>query len=518
VLKLGNLGGRLLLAFLLVSLVPLVATVASGYWRTQAVVEGLLSENIGKTAQVYAANVDDFLAEQRTLLGTLGASLPAEDSQLAAAVSRAPAVEELIVIDQASGRLAGSQPKSAPWVMDACAAQIARDDLAMTHVHGGSAHEVVVSVPWKGLASLCGRVSFTLHQDMLSERARSAFKGTAYIVDQSGQVVCHAFHEHEPHIAPGHDFIGPGRDIAKTGEAWFGQVTVNGERRLAAYAPSATLPWGVWTEVPVSVVAEPTQPLLIRGLVFGGVLAITLVVAVLLIVRSFTEPIRKLEEAALRDAVAKLDQKVAQRTEELQQARDFSDTLLDTLDDRIVVIDAYEQVIRANDAARRAYGPDMAGFARAEGSATRAVLTSGQPASKERVRDVDGRIEILAVDAFPLTESGGVIAIERDVTEIKEFQAHLVHQEKMAALGTLSAGLAHEIGNPLASMSSELEMLETGWDADEAKASMPVLRQQIQRISRLLRELVDFGRQSRNKQEPIQLLRRQRMSSRYWLL
>jgi signal transduction histidine kinase len=43
-------------------------------------------------------------------------------------------------------------------------------------------------------------------------------------------------------------------------------------------------------------------------------------------------------------------------------------------------------------------------------------------------------------------------------------------------------------------MSSELELLERMWDPEEARASLPVLRDQVRRISSLLRELVDFGR------------------------
>lgn len=86
------------------------------------------------------------------------------------------------------------------------------------------------------------------------------------------------------------------------------------------------------------------------------------------------------------------------------------------------------------------------------------------------------------------------LAMERRVAEGKALEAHVRHQEKMAALGVLSAGIAHDIANPLASLSSELEMLELENDIERVRASLPELRKQVSRIDRALREMTDFAR------------------------
>ena len=78
--------------------------------------------------------------------------------------------------------------------------------------------------------------------------------------------------------------------------------------------------------------------------------------------------------------------------------------------------------------------------------------------------------------------------------ELQEAQAHVLHQEKMAAFGLLAAGIAHEVGNPLTSISSLVQMLQRrGGDAYTAE-KLALVSGQLQRIQTTLRELVTFGR------------------------
>lgn len=84
--------------------------------------------------------------------------------------------------------------------------------------------------------------------------------------------------------------------------------------------------------------------------------------------------------------------------------------------------------------------------------------------------------------------------IAKRTKELQESQALLVQQEKQAAFGLLAAGIAHEVGNPLASISSIVQMLNRR-NADEyTKERLDMVDTQLTRIQRTLQELVGFSR------------------------
>jgi two-component system NtrC family sensor kinase len=88
--------------------------------------------------------------------------------------------------------------------------------------------------------------------------------------------------------------------------------------------------------------------------------------------------------------------------------------------------------------------------------------------------------------------------LERRVAErteaLRASQARAIQQEKMAAFGLLAAGIAHEVGNPLAAVSSLVQVLQHK-DPDPYTASkLDLASRQLARIQRTVRELVDFSR------------------------
>ncbi len=78
--------------------------------------------------------------------------------------------------------------------------------------------------------------------------------------------------------------------------------------------------------------------------------------------------------------------------------------------------------------------------------------------------------------------------------ELQEAQAHVLHQEKMAAFGLLAAGIAHEVGNPLTSISALVQMLQRREPDDYTQEKLALVSGQLQRIQTTLRELVNFSR------------------------
>jgi signal transduction histidine kinase len=78
--------------------------------------------------------------------------------------------------------------------------------------------------------------------------------------------------------------------------------------------------------------------------------------------------------------------------------------------------------------------------------------------------------------------------------ELQEAQAHVLHQEKMAALGLLAAGIAHEVGNPLTSISSLVQILQRREADAYTQGKLALVNGQLQRIQMTLRELINFSR------------------------
>ena len=90
----------------------------------------------------------------------------------------------------------------------------------------------------------------------------------------------------------------------------------------------------------------------------------------------------------------------------------------------------------------------------------------------------------------------GFFGIHRDLSEKKLLEKQLIHTQKMESIGTLAAGVAHEVGNPLASISALVQVVQRSTSDEFAKDKLELIKKQVTRISKIIRDLVDFSRPS----------------------
>jgi two-component system, NtrC family, sensor kinase len=115
-----------------------------------------------------------------------------------------------------------------------------------------------------------------------------------------------------------------------------------------------------------------------------------------------------------------------------------------------------------------------------------------------------------SISLSPMRDENGdinsIVVVMADVTDAADLQAKLMHTEKMAALGQLVSGVAHEVNNPLAAIVGFTDLLlENTEIPEEAKGELRVILQEAQRTRMIVQNLLSFARQMPEQREPLQL-------------
>ena len=134
-----------------------------------------------------------------------------------------------------------------------------------------------------------------------------------------------------------------------------------------------------------------------------------------------------------------------------------------------------------------------------------------------RSRKKDGGLFLAEVASVPITYEGGpaLLAFVRDVTERKALEGRLAEAERMAALGRLSAGVAHELNNPLTHLVLAVTRLRQLFDGPtpeislevlaEARAKLAFIADDLDRMMVIARELRLFASPQPTSREPVDL-------------
>ena len=230
--------------------------------------------------------------------------------------------------------------------------------------------------------------------------------------------------------------------------------------------------------------------------------------SVMVQLRDITE--RKRLEQQLQEYREELEVKVKERTREIEETKQYLENLLENANDVIYTLDTDQRFTYVNskveiwgyrkeDLIGRPYLSLLS--KRHRGRRLKSTLDIGAKQVYEvEVMSRTGEARAVMVSVSPLCdpEGGilGVLGIARDVTETKKLEQQIQNSEKLASVGKLAAGVAHEINNPLGGILNCLYNLRKRTVSparqEEYLASM---EDGLRRVQKIVRQLLDFSQQ-----------------------
>lgn len=199
----------------------------------------------------------------------------------------------------------------------------------------------------------------------------------------------------------------------------------------------------------------------------------------------------------LREYALTLGEMVDERTKELKLEKEKLNLIVKTVEAGICVIDDMGSITWFNKKMEDWFGRINEGIRIHD----LLPLTPDEIVANRNLQrilevDLNGR-RIFQISITPLREpSSGMysIALIQDITEAKRLEERMMQSEKLAALARISAGLAHEIGNPLTSISSYVQLLKEMDLGEFANESVDTISKHIQRIAMIVRDISRFSK------------------------
>lgn len=212
---------------------------------------------------------------------------------------------------------------------------------------------------------------------------------------------------------------------------------------------------------------------------------------------------------ALADQLQRADQSLREKEQGLSRLRAFHENIVHSISSGVFTTDERGCITSFNPAAQEATGY---GFEEVSGRLWREVF-NWHPAQQEddRMLDrsanrrfeveckrADGNRLILGMTLAPLHEQGaetGLVGVFKDLTQVRDLEEEMRRKEWLASLGEMSAGMAHEIRNPLGALAGAMQMLRKDLQADEtSRRLMDIAIREADRLDGIITEFLQYAR------------------------
>jgi PAS domain S-box-containing protein len=208
---------------------------------------------------------------------------------------------------------------------------------------------------------------------------------------------------------------------------------------------------------------------------------------------------------------------------QLQRERDFNQKILNTTQSMILVLDTAGLISYAN---RRCYeagyredeliGHRLVDWVepshRKDFEAALETTANGQQVEnlELQARRSDETMGHFSISLSPMRDEqsavNNLVVVMTDITDAVLLQAKLAHSERMATIGRLVSGVAHEVNNPLAAILGFTDLLlENPEVPPSAREDLQIILQETQRTKDIVQDLLSFARQRPVQREPVQV-------------
>jgi two-component system sensor histidine kinase PilS (NtrC family) len=210
----------------------------------------------------------------------------------------------------------------------------------------------------------------------------------------------------------------------------------------------------------------------------------------------------------LADQLQRADHSLKEKEQGLTRLQAFHENIVHSISSGVFTADEAGRITSFNPAAQEATGYSLD---QVRGQLWREVFNwhPGQPSEAEwegaanmrcevECKRADGNRLVLGMTLSPLHEQGratGLVGVFKDLTQIRDLEEEMRRKEWLASLGEMSAGMAHEIRNPLGALAGAMQMLRKDLHADEtSQRLMDIAVREATRLDTIITEFLQYAR------------------------